>query len=81
MLSSMQIHMVTGCYAILVCVTLCVISVVTIPVLQATESLILPYKQKYWRTLYLAVCSENAVGRILIWQISLPYAEKPMLVV
>ena len=29
----------------------------------------IPYKQKYWRTLYLAVCSNIAVGEILNWQI------------
>ena len=28
---------------------------------------IVPYKQKYWQTLHLAVCSENAVGVILNW--------------
>ena len=33
------------------------------------------------RTLYLAVCSENAVGGIINWRISLLYGEKPMLVV
>ena len=37
-------------------------------------------KQKYWRTLYLVVCSENTVGGILNWWISLLYKEKPMLV-
>ena len=40
----------------------------------------IPYKQKYWQTLYSAVCLDNAVGRILNWQISLLHGEKPMLV-
>ena len=39
------------------------------------------YKQKYSQTLYLAVCSENVVGGILNWRISLLYGEKPILVV
>ena len=39
---------------------------------------LLPYKQKYWRILYLAVCSNNAVGGILNWQISVMYGEKPV---
>ena len=26
------------------------------------------YKQNYWRTLYLAVCSKNAVEKILKWR-------------
>ena len=41
----------------------------------------LPYKQKYWQTLYLAVCSEYAVGGILNWWISVLCGEKSMLVV
>ena len=41
----------------------------------------IPYKQKYWRTIYLAVCPNNAVGGILNWQISVLYGEKPMLVI
>ena len=28
----------------------------------------LPYKQNYWRTLCLVVCSKNAVGGILNWR-------------
>ena len=43
--------------------------------------ILIPYKQKYWWTLYLAACSENTVGRILNWLISLLYREKPMLLV
>ena len=35
----------------------------------------IPYKQKYWRTLCLAVCSKNAVGGILNWRISVLYGE------
>ena len=42
---------------------------------------LLPYKQKYQQTLYLAVCSDNAVGGILNWRISVLCGEKPMLVV
>ena len=34
----------------------------------------------YRRTLYLAICSENAVGGILIWRI-LRYGEKPIFIV
>ena len=41
----------------------------------------IPYKQKYWRTLYLVVRSNNAVGGILNWRISVLYGEKPILVV
>ena len=41
----------------------------------------IPYKQKYRRTLDLAVCSENTADRILNWRISLLYGEQPMLVV
>ena len=37
-----------------------------------------PYKR--W-TLYLAVCSQNAVGDILNWRFWVLYVEKPMLVV
>ena len=47
----------------------------------ATTYFKIPYKQKYRRTLYLVVCSENAVNGILNWRISLLYVEKPMLVV
>ena len=28
----------------------------------------LPYKQNYWRTLYLVVYSKNAIGRIFDWR-------------
>ena len=45
------------------------------------SALQLPYKQKYWQTLYLVVCSKHADDRILNWQISVLYGEKPMLVV
>ena len=41
----------------------------------------IPYKQKYWRSLYLVVCSNNTVGGILNWRISVLYGEKPMPVV
>ena len=44
-------------------------------------SMYIMYTQKYRQTLYLAVCSENGVGEILNWRISLLYGEKPMLVV
>ena len=39
------------------------------------------YKQNYWWTLYLAVCSNNTVGRTLNWWFLVLYVEKPMLVV
>ena len=39
-----------------------------------------PYKQKYWQTLYLTVCS-NTVGGILNCWISVLYGEKAMPVV
>ena len=29
------------------------------------ENLVIPYKQNYWGTLFLAVCSKNAVDGIL----------------
>ena len=35
----------------------------------------------YWQVEYLAICSNNAIGEILNWQISVLYGEKPMLVV
>ena len=41
----------------------------------------LPYRQKYWQTLYLVVFSKHADDGILNWQISVLYGEKSMLVV
>ena len=46
------------------------------PFAEATNVHNTPYKQKYRRTLYLAVCSENAVGGTINWQILLLYGEK-----
>ena len=38
---------------------------------------ILPYKWNYWQ---VAICLNNASGRILNWQISVLYGEKPGLI-
>ena len=37
--------------------------------------------QKYMQTLYLVVYSEDAIGGILNWQISVLYGEIPMLAI
>ena len=36
----------------------------------------IPYKQKYWQTLYLV---KNVIGGILNWRYRLLYSKKPML--
>ena len=45
----------------------------------ASQSMVLV--ELYWWVKYLVICSNNAIGGILNWQISLPYGEEPMLVV
>ena len=35
------------------------------------------YMWNYWRDKYLAICSNNSIGGVLNWSISVLYEEKP----
>ena len=41
----------------------------------------LPYNQNYWQVLYLAICSKNAIDRVLNGRFCILYGKKPMLAV
>ena len=36
------------------------------------------YKWNYWRVEYFVICSNNIIGRILNWQISVLYGNTPI---
>ena len=67
-LSAYSVRVESVCVRVCVCVCVCVYVCVGGHVCMCTcvYKHVL-YKQKYWQTLYLAVCSENAVGGILNW--------------
>ena len=43
------------------CVQIC-------PIFTGPVTYYIPYNQKYWQALYLAICSKSAIDRILNWQ-------------